>query len=424
MNPNDILALFGIDEGKLEGEYKLDLDGGKAFLYFQLAMARPSRCPYCGKDNVVINDKKTVVIHHGYVEGMPLSLVITKRRFKCRSCHKTFVEATPRASKRARVSNDTKVLIIQELTTSVTYKSIAAKHGISIPEVLNIFDSLSAPGRLPMPRILSIDEFSFNVSDHIKYPAVITDYWTGAIVDIVKNRQQSYLISYFSKTSLAERNNVKFYVSDMNETYREIKRLFFPKAMHIVDTFHVVKLFTQATQKIRISAMKTLDQKSYEYAFLKGHWKLFLKKRKDIRDHEIYHKKTDEETTTLKMMDKCLNLFPEFRTIYNLKEDFLAYTKGVSQSKATSFLDYFVKRAEVSLNFEIQKLGRTLESWRQEIINSLITNEMGINITNAKAERNNGKIRLLIKISNGLVSFERMRKRILFIDREAHKKGG
>lgn len=424
MNPNNILALFGIEADAIEGEPMLDVSGGEAILYVDLAVSRPARCPHCGKEDIVVNDKKTVAIRHGYVEGMPLRLAVTKRRYMCKSCHKTFVEATPRAAKRARISNDTKALVIQDLAKPVTYKSIAIRNGISVPAVLNIFDSLRAPGRLPMPRILSIDEFSFNVTDHIKYPAVITDFWTGSIVDVIKNRQQSYLISYFSKISLAERGNVRFFISDMNETYREIKRLYFPKAVHIVDTFHVVKLFTQATQRIRISAMKALDQKSYEYAFLKSHWKLFLKKRKFIEDQPIYHKKDDEETTTLKMVDRCLDLFPELRAIYNLKEDFLAYTKGVSQSKASNFIDYFIKRAKDSANAEIQKLGRTLESWRQEIVNSLIANETGLNITNAKAERNNGKIRLLIKNSNGLVSFERMRKRILFIDRETHKKGG
>lgn len=426
MDPNSILALFGIDADLIEGEPMIDSSGGESFIYIRMKLVRPRRCPHCGaKEGIIVNDMKTVRVHHGYSEGKPVSLVVTKRRFRCKRCGRTFTEKTPHAGGRKRISTDAVALIADELKTPVTYKSIAKRNGVSIASVMGILDSMSAPGRLPMPRILCIDEFHFNVTDRIRYPAVITDFWTSRIVDVIKNRQLSYLKSYFGETSRKERENVRFFVSDLYETYRTVKQLYFPKAVHIADTFHVVALFTRTLQKIRTRCMKELDKNTYEYAFMKKNWKCFLMRRDRLRSAgcEICHRKTRETVTLLEMVDRCQELFPKLRTIYLLKEDFLRYTKGVSEREACAFIDSFVRRAVDDTDPDIATLGRTLKDWRQEIVNGLVRNEMGINITNAKAERNNGSVQKLISAANGLVNYARMRKRVLLIDRYSHEKG-
>lgn len=55
----------------------------------------------------------------------------------------------------------------------------------------------------------------------------------------------------------------------MNETYRFIHNQFFYDFIYIVDHFHVVKLFTEAIQTIRIKIMNEQDKDTKAYKYLK-----------------------------------------------------------------------------------------------------------------------------------------------------------
>lgn len=63
------------------------------------------------------------------------------------------------------------------------------------------------------------------------------------------------------------------------------------------------------------------------------------------------------------------------------------------------------------------KIGKTLANWKREIINGLTQNPYSIKISNAIAEATNNQIQTLIDICYGLPKFERMRKRVLYINR-------
>ena len=56
-----------------------------------------------------------------------------------------------------------------------------------------------------------------------------------------------------------------------------------------------------------------------------------------------------------------------------------------------------------------------------EIANGFIKNEYNLNITNAKAERMNRTIGDILRNAFGYKSFDRLRKRVLYIEREKSK---
>ena len=61
------------------------------------------------------------------------------------------------------------------------------------------------------------------------------------------------------------------------------------------------------------------------------------------------------------------------------------------------------------------------QNWKYEIINSAVKTSYGLRITNSISESNNNMIQTLVDICYGLVSFQRLRKRILMISREILK---
>ena len=104
----------------------------------------------------------------------------------------------------------------------------------------------------------------------------------------------AYLDDYFEDIPFKEREKVKVFISDMYDGYSTIKNRYFPKALFVIDLFHVVKLLTTAVNKIRIRTYNqiALDD-TVERHFMKTNWKYFLKDQFRIHKNEYHSKKFD-----------------------------------------------------------------------------------------------------------------------------------
>ena len=90
-------------------------------------------------------------------------------------------------------------------------------------------------------------------------------------------------------------------------------------------------------------------------------------------------------------------------------------------SQAEKIVDFYINKLEKNQIEEMKTIGTTFKNWRFPIINGLIRNPYGRRLTNAIAESNNNYIQTLIDTSYGLPVFERMRKRVLYINRNRNK---
>ncbi len=85
------------------------------------------------------------------------------------------------------------------------------------------------PGRTMRDIALSYgfyDEFHFSNSKNkkLKFPFVMSNPFTKEIIEIIESRKSDYLWDYFRQLSLFDRGKVKYFISDMNETYRSLKK--------------------------------------------------------------------------------------------------------------------------------------------------------------------------------------------------------
>ena len=85
--------------------------------------------------------------------------------------------------------------------------------------------------------------------------------------------------------------------------------------------------------------------------------------------------------------------------------------------KAEEVINFYENKLLHSTIDEMAKIGKMLTNWKREIINGLTQNPYSIKISNAIAESTNNQIQTLIDICYGLPKFERMRKRVLYINR-------
>lgn len=415
----DILSLLGIPGTKIKSLDTIE-DGNEATIYIELEDIR-GYCPKCGSTSIEIKDYYTVRINNSIIKHRNIKVEIRVRRYRCKKCGKSFKQKYDFTQKGDSISIAVKGQILEDLKERLTNTQIARDHNVSSMTVMRIFDKAVLP-QLPLPlsEIICIDEFCYKHSNSKegKYPAVITNPINGKIIDIIYSRRKSVLIDYFNKVKIPQRYNVKYFVSDMNETYRDIKRIFFKDAIHIADRFHVVKMFNEAITSIRTRIIKQevyYDEKEYRY--LKKNWKIFLKDRCELSKQKYVDKWGVVSDPTINL-DKCLMKYPDLFYAYWTKEEFRRDTKKLMYyGKAEETINFYEAKLLNSTIDEMVKIGKTFTNWKREIINGMTQNPYSIKISNAIAESTNNQIQTLIDICYGMPNFERMRKRVLYINR-------
>lgn len=413
----DILTLLGIPSEKIRA-FSSESCENASVVYIDLVDEKGC-CPYCGSRELEIKGYYKVRQNNSVIKHRNIMVELNVRRYKCKKCNKTFKQNYDFAKKNDHISIAVKGAIIDDLSEKLTFTQIAKDHNTSINTVRRIFDScILRQLALPLPEILCIDEFCFKHSSHIgKYPAVITNPLNGKIIDIVESRWQSVLIDYFNKVKVPQRKSVKYFVSDMNDTYRYVKKVFFKDATHIADRFHVIKAFNDAITAIRTRIIKQEVWQIEEYRYLKKNWKIFLKDRDSLKKNKTVNKWGIVVDPTFNL-DKCLQKYPDLFYAYWTKEEFRKDTKKLLYyGKASEIIGFYINKLIENEIPEMMKVGKTLHNWRIEIINGITQNPYSIKISNGTAESINNTIQTLIDLSYGLPDFERIRKRVLYINR-------
>lgn len=383
-------------------------------------------CPYCGSKEITIKQKRPNKLKYNITlnQNKDIYLIFYKRSYKCKTCGKTFTQKTDIFQSGRRISNEMCWLIYKKTKESRSFVSIAKELNISPTTVINVFDQMVFEPKIKLPIAMCIDEKHFK-TEHGKYVFVISDALNGKIIDMIESRKKEYLVKYFSKFSKEERDKVEFITSDMYEVYRDIKSMFFPKALYIIDKFHVVRLFTDKIQYFRIKYMKHLDSNTLEYKFLKKHWKIFVmnpwtKKFKKYSE-ETHYTTNGELFDYLELMRMVFNKCPDLLHIHKIYSDFCLYmTFKSNESQLNKYLEYIINQLLDSGVEPMETIGATLLEFSFEILN-LFSEKNKYKLTNAIAEANNNRIEKLIAVSYGLSNFARFRKRILHI--ESKKEG-
>lgn len=417
IDSKDILALLSIpSEDVLTSEIIKDTNE-TTFVEIELKDNRPN-CPFCFSNEIGIKDYYNVKVNNNIIKKHNLFVNVRMRRFKCKCCSKTFKQPFTLYEDKSHISSRVKEIIKEMLLEPISMQYIAKEMKTDRKTVINILDDMPDAQRLKLPEVLCIDEFHFSNANTKagKFPSVLSNPFKTEIVDIIESRRKPYLQRYFSSIPFKERNNVKYFISDMNDTYRYIHKTFFPNSIYIVDHFHIVKLFTEAIQTIRTHIMKQYDADTKPYKFLKKHWKLFLMNRYDLEQLTYVNERTGIVYNYADKVDMVLREYPDLAEVYYAKDIFsnkMLKLHELDETKKT--VDFFIHNFELSTVNELNKIAKTFTNWYSEIINAYSKNSYGVVLTNAIAESNNNYIQKLINIGYGYTNFPRLRKRILYM---------
>ena len=350
---------------------------------------RKHTCPCCGAVTDRVHDYRMQVI-----KDVPLArdtfLHLRKRRYRC-DCGKRFFEINTFLPRYYRVTTRLVAEIMFAFKKTVSAKEIGCRYNVSSVTAMRYFNQFNQ--RLTMlPEVISLDEFKGN-SGGQKYNSIIVDPEKRIVLDILPNRFENNLIKYFSQ--FPNKNDVKYFVCDMNPHFRQVAKICFPQATIVADKYHVIRQVYWAMEKVRKNEQNKLSARFRKY----------FKKSRNLLMKQT-EKLSEEEMDRLSLM---FEIAPRLADAYRIKNDFITVIRSNSSIEGKQRLVDWLFSVEVMDLPEFHDCTKAYHNWFQEIINS-----MDVPWTNGYIEGCNNKTKVLKRVSYGMRNFSHFRKRILF----------
>ena len=266
-------------------------------------------CPHCGSKTSKVHDYYTQTIKDIPIYFKPTNIIYHKRRYECKNCGKSFFENNSIIAKYQRRTTRLTGFVVDKLRNLVSQADVSKQTNVSTSVISKMLPYLAVTNS-SLPRVLCIDEFKGNTGNY-KYQVALINGETHDVVDILQCRQKHSLCDYFKKFPQEQLDNVKFFVTDLWETYKDIAFTYFKKAKIIADHFHFVRYACNAVNDIRISVQKNLPKDERKY--FKHSRKLLLSRKCNL--------KTDEQADELSYI--LINYSENLRIAYREKESLL-----------------------------------------------------------------------------------------------------
>ncbi len=368
MDFNTFFLRFGLDSSNFVNKPPETIKTNDGYIYEIDEEYKQRICPYCNHYFLHIHDYKWIKINLSSTKGVKETLRIKRIRYECPSCHKTHTFELNGLSRGKTISNFTLTAIKNEFYEIQSFSTIAKRYDVSLNQVINIFDEYTKiMPRRTLPEYMCIDEKHFEGDSEGKYAVIISDFFTGDVIDVLENRQMPYLDEYFSNIPFIERSNVKVFISDMYDGYSSIKNKYFPKAMFVVDLFHVIKLLTTAINKIRIRTYNQIAiDDTIERHFMKTNWRFFLMDQRRIRKNEYHSKKFDVYMSYGEIILRCLKMNLVFWDGYDALQELLIYDKYESYSEAERFMIRIIAKLTSSGDELLVKVAESYQNGKLE----------------------------------------------------------
>ena len=357
---------------------------------------REQTCPHCKAKTTKIKDYRTQIIKDIPIRFKTTLLSYRKRRYQCKECGKTFYEKAQFLPKRARKTTRVTEFIVDRLKTKQSMKDIARDADVSVNTVSRLLPPLAVSAK-HLPEVLCIDEFKGNTG-HYKYQVSLMDGKTRKPIDIIECRYKTHLLDYFNKFSIQERKKVKYVVTDLWKTYKDLANTYFPNAKVVADKFHFVRYITEAVDTVRKQVQGKLPQTERKY--FKHSRKLLLSR----------YDKLKEEKQKEALNYILINYSEDLRIVYREKEEMLKIVQIENKKQAKERLNAWIKRNLESDILALKGCAQTYFNWITEIRNAL-----EVPYSNGPMEGYNNKIKTLKRIAFGFRNFTHFKARILLM---------
>ena len=237
---------------------------------------------------------------------------------------------------------------------------------------------------------LSIDEKSFKKGHH--YITVLSHPASGCVLDVEEDRTKEACKKLLSNSLTSEQlTKVSAISMDMWKAFIQTAQEILPNASIVHDRFHLVKYLNEAIDKVRRREVKQHQElKNSRYALLKN--------PENLTERQRIH------------FEAIADANYEVSKAWQVRENFKALFSKGKLLATLSFLQWATDATKRKIK-EVDKVVEMFNNHLSGVVNALL-----INLTNAMAERLNGKIQELKTVGRGYRTFTNFRSAILFFN--------
>ena len=359
------------------------------------------RCPVCHSPNVTAHGSEPRLFRLVPIGSKRVHLFFHIPRVECHHCQVTRQVKLAFADPRFSYTHTFERYAL-ELSQRMTIKDVARHLGIGWDAVKDIqkrhLKRHFAQPKLKHLRRIAIDEISIGKGHH--YLTVVLDLDSGAVV-FVGDGKGADALNPFWKRLRASHAKIKAVATDMGLPYIQAVRMHLPRAIHVFDHFHVIKLFNDKLSELRRDLYREATEQLHK-DILKGTRWLLLKNPENL----------DEERSERERLDQALRINQPLATAYYMKEDLRQIWLQENKATARRVLRDWVRRAEASGIRMLQRFAATLAMHASGILAYY-----DCPISTGPLEGTNTKIQLMKRQAYGFRDHEFFKLKIFAIHR-------
>lgn len=365
---------------------------------------RITSCPLCQAD---VLPHRFGIREHTFADlpmhGKHVRILARLRRYRCKQCHRTFLDLIPHMSEQHSATMRLVNHIERETLSlsSRTFLGLGHEMGVAEDTVRHIFDTcvkrLEQARTIQTPTILGIDEIYLLGAPR----CILTDIGRKEVIDLLTNRNQETVLKWLRQ--LDGKEAIQTVTMDMWQPYRNSVREVLPQASIIIDKFHVVKMANEALEQTRKAIRANLTD-TQRRTLMRDRY-ILLKRRKDltVKDQLVLEAWTAN--------------FPALGKAYAMKEAFYAIWDASTKEEAHNLYMTWQERITPDIADAFLPIALTVENWGDEIFNYWDQNGT---VTNAFTEAKNGALKVANRVGRGY-SFSVIRAKVLFAEQIARK---
>jgi transposase len=334
---------------------------GKEVIVFCKAQNLNNICPKCESKRHTGYDKTKIKKLHTVLNGKKIFLEIKKRRVQCLDCKHVYTEIIPGMHGKGKKTTDFFDQLVQEKSRNQDYSSVARELGIYPSTVANKQDLLSIEDKFITPKekelYLGLDGKYLNGEEEI---FVIGEVKRRQFLGVTKTNKAVELEELLSKNIVEKGKIVKVVTMDMSKLLKGVTNRLFPKAVIVVDKFHMIKYANHVIDLCRIAFEKSVNQR-------------FEIKRILVMKNETIAKIKDKEKwrNKIKKFFELIETNHEIKILWDLKNRihsfYLSKTKEIAVDRFNGILQFLTYNSDIHPEFD--SLRKTFLNWQKEILN-------------------------------------------------------
>lgn len=349
-------------------------------------------CSGCGQAGSVYDHRGLRRYDFVPLWGIPVVLLYVMRRVNCRRCG-VKVEQVPWAAGKSPISRAL-ALYLADWAKVLSWQEVARRFGVNWQQV---FESVKqvvewglAQRDLSGVRVIGIDEIQFGKGQ--QYLTVVYQLCgpVRRLLYVGQKRDTEALLTFFIRQGKDWCGNIEHVCTDMWKAYRLVIKIELPKALHILDRFHIVKLLNEAVDQVRREEAAKLRKQGVD--LLKGMKYTFLKRPENLTKAQAHS------------LNKALSKrWLATVRAYLWKEKFQLFWEYECPKAARAYFRRWCRGAMHSQLKPVKKFVKTMRAHEDLIMNWF---EAKKQFSSGAVEGMNRKVNLITRKSYGYRNYE------------------